>query len=108
MRDDVVEFTYTLLYQREDRDGTLRDYADVLWFDTLPEARRGHEAACSGGWVRGGYRWPHVSELRTVKGGRVLADALAAAAYYCEHCRQWTCSCRRPASDAVLPDRAGL
>lgn len=75
--EDGTKFTYSLIFRMEDSAGLTRDYAETLWFDDLPGARRAHEIARHGNWARPKWLDAHVSALKVVKQGRVLAEDLA-------------------------------
>ena len=77
---ETTRFTFALQFRMRDAQGALRDYCDerlVKGAGGLHEARRDHQKACEGGWVKPGYLDPEVSELRISRGGRLLPEHLA-------------------------------
>lgn len=77
---DTTCFTFAKQFQMRDTHGMLRDYAETIVIKgetSLPKARAEHTNALRGGWVRPGYSNPEVSELRVMKGGRLLPEHLA-------------------------------
>ena len=93
MDDKKTKFTFSQVFRMEDSFGAHRDYADTLWFDDLPGARRAHTTACQGGWVKPKWLSPHVSALKVWKAGRLLPEDLAPKADWCDGCAMWRCPC---------------
>lgn len=81
---DRIDFVFSMMWEQPGVSGELVDYAHQVVFsdpdelmpmtDRVRQVTRAHGQACEGHWVKQGMKRPHVSALRLVKDGRLLAE----------------------------------
>lgn len=88
-----AQFQFWTQWIEDDPYGGTREYGEYHLFSDLDTAKRAHRSAVSGSWVDGPKREPHVSALKVLKWGRVLAEELQPKASWCESHGRMGCGC---------------